>query len=85
LAVKTIWLQGLDNDQAEAVKQTLTGNSLFITQLIKILQARYESIERKGFNEEDYKTPDWTHLQAFQNGKLSELLFIRELFDNKKD
>ena len=37
---------------------------------------RYDSIERKGFNEEDYRSMDWTHVQAFNNGRLS---VIREI------
>ena len=78
--MKIPWTIGLNEDQVKAVEATLA-NPLFRQQFLKILKDRYETIERKGFREEDYKTPDWTHLQAFNNGRLAALHEIADLLD----
>jgi hypothetical protein len=80
-AVKTLWLQGIPEDKVEDFKKMLVGNTVQNQQFLKILRAKYETIERKGLSEEDYRTTDWTHLQAFNNGRLSILREIADLFN----
>ena len=80
-SVKTVWLQGIPEDKVEEFKKSLVSNTTQNEQFLRILRARYETIERKGLTEEDYKTSDWTHLQAFNNGRLSILREIADLFN----
>lgn len=80
-SVKTVWLQGIPEDKIEDFKKSLVSNTTQNEQFLRILRARYETIERKGLTEEDYKTSDWTHLQAFNNGRLSILREIADLFN----
>ena len=79
--IKTVWLQGIPEDKVEDFKKSLVSNTTQNEQFLRILRARYETIERKGLTEEDYKTSDWTHLQAFNNGRLSMLREIADLFN----
>ena len=78
---KTIWFSGLDAEQKKEFYKTLLGSKTLRAQFLKIAQARWETIERKGFNEDDYSSTDWTHKQAFNNGRLSMLKEIVDLFD----
>jgi hypothetical protein len=80
-SIKTVWLQGIPEDKIEDFKKSLVSNTTQNEQFLRILRARYETIERKGLTEEDYKTSDWTHLQAFNNGRLSMLREIADLFN----
>jgi hypothetical protein len=79
--IKTIWFNGLTDEEKKLFEQTLRGNKLLVRQLLRILKSRYESVERKGLSEDDYKNCDWVHLQAFNNGRLKELTEIADLFN----
>ena len=79
--VKTVWLQGIPQEQQEAFKQRILSCKDVHKQFLNHLRNRYDSIERKGFNEEDYRSMDWTHVQAFNNGRLSIIREIAELFN----
>jgi len=83
--MKTVWFNGLDKDQAAEFKKILLANQTYRIQFLKILRDRYEMIERKGFKEDDYKTTDWVMLQAFNNGRLSVLKEIADLFNFEGD
>lgn len=75
------WTQGLTPEEAEEFKALLLNNTRFSKQFLRILSSKYESIEKKGFREEDYQNTDWTHLQAFNNGRMSAIKDIAEMFN----
>lgn len=81
MAPKTVWFTGLDENQKKEFQKTLAGVTTLRRQFLKIARSRWDTIERKGFNEEDYNSPDWTHKQAFNNGRLAMLKEIVDLFD----
>lgn len=84
-SIKTVWYTGLEKEEQEKLKQILLSNTVQNKQFLKVLRSRWESIERKGFIEDDYRTSDWTHLQAFNNGRLSMLKEIADLFNFEGD
>ena len=75
------WTQGLSEDEAKEFKELLLNNTRFTNQFLRILSRKYDSIEKKGMQEEDYKSTDWTHLQAFNNGRMSAIKDIAEMFN----
>lgn len=79
--LKLVWFNGLDEVQKEEFKKTLLNSRTLQKQILRFLSSRYEMIERKGFREEDYDSSDWTHKQAFNNGRLAILKEIADLFD----
>ena len=79
--IKTVWLQNIPKEKQEEFKQRLLSCKDVHQQLLNHLRNRYDSIERKGFNEEDYRSMDWTHVQAFNNGRLAIIREIAELFN----
>ncbi len=84
-SIKTVWYTGLNKEEQDKLKQILLANTVQNKQFLKVLRSRWESIERKGFTEDDYRTSDWTHLQAFNNGRLSMLKEIADLFNFEGD
>ncbi len=83
--MKTVWFLGLDESQKAEFVKTLQNNQTLFTQMLKILKAQYDTIERKGFKEEEYDSPNWVFKQAFHNGKLAAYREIAELIDIKKE
>lgn len=75
------WTQGMTPEEAEEFKAILLNNTRFTRQFLRILSSKFDSIERKGFREEDYQNTDWVHLQAFNNGRLSAIKEIAEMFN----
>ena len=79
MAVKTVWFTGLDEQQKADFELVLKNNTTLFRQLMRILKDRHDQIERRSYDEETYKTPDWASLEAFRNGKRAELEFIADL------
>ena len=79
--MQAIWTQGLEPKDAEEFKAILRNNTRFTNQFLKILSSKFETIERKGFREDDYKDAGWMAVQAFNNGRLSTLKEIAEMFN----
>lgn len=75
------WTQGLTSEEAEEFKLMLLNNTRFTNQFLRILQAKFENVERKGFKEEEYKNSDWVFAQAFNNGRLATIKEIAEMFN----
>ena len=74
------WFKGLKTpEEKKAREEFVRNNILFAELLLSILSDRYQMVEKKGFKEEDYAQAGWQTLQAFRNGKLSELTEIAEL------
>jgi hypothetical protein len=79
------WLKGATTQEEKEKREVLLRNSTAqFTLLLQVLQDRFESIERKGFREEDYSDQNWVFLQAFRNGQLAMLTDIAELFNFMK-
>ena len=57
--MQTQWTQGLTPEEAEEFKALLLNNTRFTNQFLRILRSKYDSIEKKGFKEEEYKSSDW--------------------------
>lgn len=75
------WLKGCKNPEEKKKREELIRNSVqFASLFLSILQDRFETIERKGFREDDYEDSNWVFLQAFRNGKLAELTELADLF-----
>lgn len=75
------WLKGCTTPEEKKERETLVRNNIaFAGLFLSILRDRYETIDRKGFREEDYGDSNWVFLQAFRNGKLAELTELAELF-----
>ena len=85
--MQTRWFMGIAGDDLPNVTQAIKSSSIMREQLLKILEARYGEVERKGLREEDYETSDWTFKQAFNNGRLSILQELADLLHSvtKKD
>lgn len=75
------WLKGCKTPEDKKQREELIRNSVqFATLFLSLLQDRFETIERKGFREEDYGESNWVFLQAFRNGKMAELTELADLF-----
>lgn len=84
--MKLAWKQGLDKETSANLEKVLKSSSLERSQLIRILRAKYEEIDRKGLREEDYADTSWVTLQAFRNGKIAMIYEILSLYaDPTKD
>lgn len=83
--VKTVWLNNIPEKDRENFKQRILGSKDIFAVLLKILHDEYRTIERKGFKEEDYRSMDWTHVQAFNNGRLASIQKIAELINFEGD
>ena len=81
MSIKTQWFKGLDDQQKADFQTVLLNNTTLFRQLLKILKERHETIEKRSYDEETYKTPDWASLEAFRNGKRAELEFLADLID----
>jgi hypothetical protein len=80
--MQTVWTQKLKTDkEREEFKQVLKNSTLLTNRLLQILDEKFETIERRGFKEEDYAEAGWVTLQAFRNGKLAMLKEVADLFD----
>ena len=81
-----VWFKGCITPEEKEARETLIRNSTaFSTLLLQVLQDKYDTIERKGFKEDDYADSGWTFLQAFRNGKLAEIDEIASLFSFLKE
>ena len=77
-----VWTQHLKTEEEkESFRQALKNSSLLRDRLLRILSDRFDSVERKGFREEDYAEAGWETLQAFRNGRLSTYKEVADLFD----
>lgn len=80
--MQIVWTQHLQTEkEKEQFRQVLKNSTLLRNRLLQILSEKFESVERKGFKEEDYSEAGWETLQAFRNGKLSTYREIADLFD----
>ena len=85
MAFKTVWYSGLTPEDKDKFTAVLKSSTLLRQQFLLYLKGRWETIERKGFTEEDYNSVDWTHKQAFNNGRLAILKEVADLFDFEGD
>lgn len=77
-----VWFQDCKTQkEKEDRRQLLASSRSFINVLGRILLTRLETVERKGFREEDYADAGWVTLQAFRNGKIAELTEILNLLE----
>lgn len=83
--MKAVWFIGLSDEEKEKFKEVLKRPSQERTRLQQILADKYESIERKGFKEEDYEMSGWENRQAFRNGRLSIIQEIVDLYSSDKE
>lgn len=85
--MKAVWTQDLRDQKARDDRaQAIKNSTILINRLLTILSDKYDLIERKGFEEEDYISSHNLHeLQAFRNGKLATYKEIADLFDFTKD
>ena len=75
------WYRGCKSPEDKRKREEfILNNQLFARMFLDILRDEYETIDRKGFREEDYEDTNWTFLQAFRNGKLAQINKIAELF-----
>lgn len=79
--MKTVWFSGIPEKDKAAFKQRILSCKDVHEQFLKHLRDKYESIERRGFTEDDYRSMDWTHVQAFNNGRLAVIREIADLFN----
>ena len=75
------WYRGCTTPEEKEARDFLVrNNTLLFTLFLSILRAKAETIEKKGYKEEDYEDSNWVFLQAFRNGKMAQLDEIAELF-----
>jgi hypothetical protein len=77
--LKTAWLMGLPEPERSNAEKIIRSSKPVLERLYTILSSLAEEVERKGYSEDDYKTPDWMALQAFRNGKISMARQIMDL------
>lgn len=65
--------------------QTLQASAALKEMLMKVLQAKYETIEKKGLLEAEYDDANWVFKQAFNNGRLSMIKEVADLFNFSKE
>lgn len=83
--MKTVWFTGLTEDQKAEFKKTLLNNKTLFLQMLKILRALHDTVDRKGLKEDDYEDSNWVFKQAFNNGRLAAYREIAELIDIKEE
>lgn len=81
--MKAVWTQDLRDQKARDDRaQAIKNSTVLIQRLLTILSDKFDLIERKGFDEDDYVNAQNLHeLQAFRNGKLATYKEIADLFD----
>ena len=80
--MKTVWFQGLTTpDEIADFKTLLMSSTKVKEQFLRVLASRYATIEKKGLQEDDYANDGWAFRQAFNNGRLSSIKEIADLFD----
>jgi hypothetical protein len=77
--MKTAWLAGLDPAKAEEFKTRVKSSSDVLDRLSILVQKELDSVERRGLKEDDYEKMDWTHAQAFRNGRIATLTWLNDL------
>lgn len=75
------WLRGCTTSEEKKERENLVRNNIaFASLFLEILHDKFNTIERKGFRDEEYEDSNWVFKQAFQNGKLAQLTELAELF-----
>ena len=80
-----IWFIGMNEEEKARALQTLKASTALKEMLMKVLQAKYESVEKKGLLEAEYDDANWVFKQAFNNGRLSMLKEVADLFNFAKE
>lgn len=79
-SIPALWLRGCKTPEERAARvDYVKRQKPFLDLLKEILLDRLEMVERKGLREEDYLDSNWVFLQAFRNGKVSELKELLEI------
>lgn len=77
--MKTAWTAGLNPAQTEEFKTRLKSSKDVLDRLSNLVAKELDSVERRGLKEDDYEKMDWTHAQAFRNGRIATLTWLNDL------
>lgn len=79
--MKAAWTAGLTLNQAAEFKKRVEAAKDVLSRLTQLASVELDAIERKGLREDDYQSMDWTHVQAFRNGKIAQLRWLQDLLN----
>lgn len=78
--VPLIWTKNLKTDQEkENFTNLLTNSTIIIGRLKELIEEQSSNLNKTAFSIEDFSDPNWSHKQAFRNGKLAGLKEILDI------
>lgn len=73
------WFNGLDDKQAQQLKDILNHNTIFFDRFLEILDEFERELEGREYSLEDYENPSWAYKQAHINGQKTLIHKIKRL------
>jgi hypothetical protein len=77
--LSTAWTQNLQGDAKKDFEQIVRNSTQLLKRLKDIIEANERAQNNLSFSLSDFSDPNWSHKQAFRNGKLSALKELKEL------
>ncbi len=79
--ISTAWLKDLSGEEQKAFKSLMTTylNDPLLTKLIKIIEEKRLSLEASERNPDIYSNPNWSSMQAHNNGARQMLKWVEDL------
>jgi len=84
--MKTIWTQGLDQEDKERFERVILGAKSVLRRLDEIIDQRLKAIDSLETGIEKYTQPGWDAIQAHYNGEKASIKYIKNLINlDQKD
>lgn len=78
--LSSAWTRHLPDQKAREDFAVIVRNStLLLTRLGEILEEQEKQSVAASYSQDDFKDPNWSHKQAFRNGRLSMIKTLKEI------
>lgn len=77
--LSTAWTQHLQGDAKKSFEDIVRNSTQLLIRLKDIVTEMEREQHNQSFSLSDFKDPNWSHKQAYRNGRLSSLKELKEL------
>ncbi len=82
--MKTIWTQGLNDQDKETMEKRFKSNTILMSRLRNIIEGLDKEAETKSLSTSTFDKPNWANAQAYLVGQRSTYKQILSLLDQGK-
>lgn len=73
------WFKGIPPEKKDGFEELIRNSTTALGQLVHIVDAWEQELDRAALSTEDYDSPSWAAKQAHRNGDRSRLRKLRDL------